>query len=282
MSTAETYNTSDLYTPLEREDHYAIQYFTEADNPQLALLAQQIQAESYVAADFLEADILIDGALPKDLDQARGDNVLYTIAENKHPNVDILTGETVQDRSTWRICDIPNDGSYKDLHVYKAIQDYLWEEGAQYLEFVSKVPGYRIREIAALGRSKDARPGGIFEIIRDGIQDAMGKNDVWLYSIVGSTYDVLRNYFGPKAVQQIGDPVPFNDKRVKDHVRLIPVATDVNTFMTSIRDSAADERNPQALRQRASFLFFTEGLSDHELGADLAESRHQWQTPPER
>lgn len=280
MSSAENLHFKDTYLSPPRVDSFEIHHFNEENDVTAVRKAHEIHAESYVDSGFVHANALVEvnplngkGVLPDDIDKARGLNVQYTIATSRTPTLDIMTGKEIENMSSWRLIDIPEGHTREALPAYGLAKGALTPEGEQYLKEIDENPNYRLREIAALSRTKNGSAAGIFEIMRDGIHQAMGKNEVWFFSIVDTTYGSLCKYFGDDGIRQIGDPVPINDSRVNPDVRLVPAVTDANTFIQSVAESALRSSGREQQSQMGTFIFFTDGLSDKEIGPDLSNLR---------
>lgn len=160
-----------------------------------------------------------------------------------------------------------------DLPGYQMSRDYIDSDVSDALESMEDADK-RLKEITALAGTQESTPLAVFELIRDEMHASIGKREVWFYSIVSTTLDSLAENLGTKAMQKVGDPVPIDNPWVQEKIRLVPVVTDVDTFIRDIYDAAMSESQPRLkAKQLRSFLFYSEGLGSDKLDADLALAR---------
>ncbi|BBX58016.1 hypothetical protein MSHO_33610 [Mycobacterium shottsii] len=147
-----------------RRDEFKYLHFTEAQQSGLVHLARRIHAQSYVASQFVTVDSLVDGALPAELDHARGQHVTYSIAyvadsqiEEESLGSSDPTGHAM---ATWRIRDIAPDDDFTSLPAYTSTAGALSSDGLDFLRSVDGDPKSILREIGALAKHRCARPVG--------------------------------------------------------------------------------------------------------------------------
>lgn len=257
-----------------RRDTYFIQYFTEDSNADLAKKAWEVHGEGYVNEGFVAEDALLDdGALPTDIDKARGQNVEYYLATGRE--VTRQDGSPAE-RATMRKINIPEGERVSSLPAFQLCKDTLYPEYRDYLESIEN-PAGTVKEIAALARTKEASPMAVFELLRDGLQDSLGEDgEIWFFSIVSQTYDSMVENFGPDAVKQIGEPVSLDDLRVNDEVKLVPAMVNTTTFIDQLRSTIEATTDSKRFKQLTrSFMFFTEGVPTTNLSNESAEFRAQ-------
>ncbi len=249
-----------------RRDQYSIKRFTEASDGELAVKAQRVHAEGYLDMDFVvPAALDDDGRLPGDIDKARGENVDYYLASAWALDSD---GVLVTQGATMRKVNIPKNGTIDDLPAYRLCKDSLYGAYRELLESTPN-PHKHIKEIAALAKSANASPVAIFELLRDAYHEALGKEEVWFFNIVSTTYQSLVDNFGDNALKQIGEPISFDDPRINSEVTLVPAMVVIELFIDEIRESAICTTDPhERKRLMRSFVFFSEGLSDDQLSDD--------------
>lgn len=256
-----------------RKDAFKYRLVREAaygDSDPLIAQALRIQADGYTNdKEFVEPHAVEeDGALPDDIDEARGKNVDYIIGIPKDSKKDFADSGLEQGVSV-RKMHIPEGGSLKDLPFYKKSYESLYPD---YSEYLDSVDPSKIKEIAALSKLPGTSNKGVFEILRAVHQDALGKGEVWVFSIVSTTFNVFKHEFGDTAIQQIGDKVKFQDERIKENVELVPAILHPDVFIDELRRAALAEcetgNTQQAHRIMRSFAFFTDGLSNDQLSEE--------------
>jgi hypothetical protein len=257
-----------------RTDMYDIERFRENDNPNAVSLARKIHAVGYLRMGFVEESALTpQGYLRDDIDKARGNDVDYFIGPGHYTQTDITPNVRQIDAVTMRKIHIPPGGTVMDLPAYQVCRSGLYPDDHTFLLGLDNA-STRLKEIGALAGTPTSHPTGIYELLRNAIHEAHGRDEVWVASIVSTTYAALSKRLGPDALRQIGTPVPIRSEHVKESVALVPITTNVDGFIGAIYDSLTRETNHQARRrQLESFLFFSEGLRDDELGDELAEAR---------
>ncbi|WP_373141450.1 hypothetical protein [Mycobacterium marinum] len=251
-----------------RRDEFKYLHFTEAQQSGLVHLAHRIHAQSYVASQFVTADSLVDGALPAELDHARGQHVTYSIAyladsqiEEVSPGTTDPTGHAM---ATWRIRDIAPDNDFTSLPAYTSTAGALSSDGLDFLRSVDGDPRSILREIGALAKTPMCPAGAVLEIIRDALHRALARDvdEVWFFSIVQSTYETFVKHLGCLTVRPIGNAVRLRKSGVRSHVRLVPVIVEPRRFLELLYRCATTPANPRAGTQLASFEFFAEGLPE--------------------
>lgn len=251
-----------------RVDTYNICRFTEDDNYEMAQLAWRIHAEGYESMRFVKSTAVTeDGYLQDGIDKSRGSLVDYYVAINGDVQADIF------DAATLRKINLSNDGALEDLPAYQLCKDSLYEEGGVYLRSIIN-PEARLKEIGAMARTETSSPLAIFELLRNGVHECLGNKEIWFSSIVSTTYDTLTDNFGHSAIRQIGHPVTIQDARVSESITLIPAVVDIDMFFNEIHAAFMQDTDPKMqFKKMRSLLFFTDGITDQELGSELATVR---------
>lgn len=256
----------------QRVGQYRIDRFVEDTRPELVAEAWRVHAEGYVDMGFVLPWAVIDGALPGDIDKARGPNVDYYLATTWAPDA---TLNLVEQKSTMRKINIPSGEGLEALPAYRLSVDHLYPEYRDMLESLES-SGIRLKEIAALSKASNTTPVAIFEVLRAAYQEALGKDEVWFFSIVSTTFSSLSDNFGTDAIRQIGRPIVFDDARIDSRVSLVPGMVVIEQFLDGIQYAYEQSVDPrESARLGRSFLFFAEGLSDDQIGPDSAALRRR-------
>lgn len=257
-----------------RSDMYDITRFREHDNPNAASLARSIHAIGYQAMGFVKASAITPGGhLLSEIDKARGPLVDYYVGPSQYSQTDIIPDVKKIDAVSMRKVHVPAGGTVRDLPAYQVCRSGLYPEDHTFLLELDNASA-RLKEIGALAGTPTSHPTGIYELLRNAIHEAHGRDEVWIASIVSTTYAALSKRFGTDALRQIGEPISIRSDHVNESVSLVPVTTNVDGFVNAIYQSLTRETNEQARRRQLdSFLFFAEGLRDDELGDELAQAR---------
>ena len=262
-----------------RTDMYDIVKFQEYGNSNAVSLARKIHAVGYLRMGFVkESAFTPEGHLLADIDKARGPLVDYYVGPSRDSQTSIVPMDIIPnvhdlDAVSMRKVHISPGGTVQDLPAYQVCRDGLYpEDHARLLELNNA--STRLKEIGALAGTPESHPMGIYELLRNAIHEAHGRDEVWIASIVSTTYAALSKRFGPDALRQIGEPIPIRSEHVNESVALVPVTTNVDGFVNAIYQSLTRETNEQARRRQLdSFLFFSEGLRNDELGDELTQAR---------
>lgn len=246
-----------------------IEHFSEADDPQGAFRAQQIQGESYVEAGFVHPEALDEyGRMLPELDRSRGENVTYFVATSV---------DNPADQASVRIIDIPTGGDLRDLAAYRYSDGAIYEEYELFLQdHFKKYGASSIREVAALSKTTSASPLSSYELLREITQQAIRRNsnEIWIMTLAPRAFRSVMASFGPDAIVKIGSEVSVdeNDTRTSDELRLSPVIVNPSGGPDSILRAAIAESNPK-LKSRLvdSLLFIIDGLNDDEISSDIKE-----------
>jgi len=237
-----------------KSGEYNFAHFTEETNPELALAAQQLQGESYLAAGYItDQDLDEYGRLQKDLDKARGGNVEYVVAEKNNQAVGAV-----------RLVAVPEGGDLMDLPAYeKSVQDmhpefrYLLNQAFQYNA------KYGVREVAGLSRGKDTPPSVLLEMIREIVQQTVRSQseELWLVTATSNSYDMIQSRFGPNSIIPIGSRVPVLNDGVDSREYLQPSVIHPGSLIENLANSATVESDPMQRRRRMKTLdFMVDGL----------------------
>jgi hypothetical protein len=259
-----------------RGDKFVYKRFNENTSPELAKLAQQIHAQSYVGEGFInEGAVTQNGVVSEDIDKARGSSVDYYLGYQQS-----IDGETIP-RSTIRKVNIPHGSSIESLPVFKLCRDMLYDNEREWLSSLPHAPR-DVKEISAFGHVPEVSARAGLELLRHVLQDSNGSGEIWFFSMVKEKYETLVNLFGSEAVRKIGEPVELDDKRV-GNVYLVPTIVDTNIFYQQVLGSA---RMAQDVTQQKRFFkslsYFTEGMTRFEMGEDVFDATEAYRLNPGR
>lgn len=144
-------------------------WFTEAEYPEGAIQAQQIQAASYLHMGYVTPEAIDhDGRLFAELDHSRGELVTYYMA---------LDAAGVPHASL-RLGHIPEGGRLRDLASYRRCEDVIQKEYEEFLETFAD----QVRDCSALS----IRPGisslAAFSLVREAVRQGIraDQNEVWI------------------------------------------------------------------------------------------------------
>ena len=264
-----------------REDKYDYCEFPIEGNPEGVLIAQQIQAESYLHMRIVRPEGLMalpDGARiiapdvsnPTGMNTAnnRPDYIEYSLGVAKGTtNLSPITGNMV----AWRKYYAPLD----QLPAYQFGKDKIPPKGERYLREIEANPRLTFAEPEALGKTASAGSGAIKEFIRHEIQRSLGKGEVWFMGLVEKTvYNSWVHNWGPTAVWQVGDAKKLTNPHNYDDVALVPTVLDVDTFYSNMAFDILMTPN-RSLKRLKNFVYMSEGVSDEVLGHDLAKFRRR-------
>lgn len=253
---------------------YDVTSFSERQNPEGALRAQQIQGESYVTAGFVFESALDEyGRLQPELDRSRGDNVEYFLATAQNP-----TDASEMNQASVRLIHLPEDGALDDLAAYKYCKHTLSPEHEAELRSLIATEGARsVVEIAALSKTNAAPSIASFEVIRDIVQQAVrgDTKEVWLATLAESAYQAMYDNFGPRSLTQVGERVPVDvgDPRTSEQLRLVPSLIRPREVMDGIvEDLAVITDSKQQVRLARSLVFLSDGLGDQEMSTSVKDT----------
>lgn len=253
------------------DDRFQHIQFTELDNPDLAFVAQVVQAKSYRAEGFVnDAAIDEDGRLAPDIDKARGPNVIYYLASEQSP--DDLTG-TPEKASSLRVQELEPGMTFRDFPGYVLSEDRLHPETEIVFDAFTQ-RGHEIKEIGALSRTPESERLATFEVIRAAMQDSFGKGEVWFFTMVGTTYDSLVRRWGDDNLVPIGEDIKFDDPRVKEDVSLKPLILIPDDFLGNLRNEYEQAKTTKAkIRYAESLVYFSDGLEAESLDDEFLSTR---------
>jgi|GEM_PF-3742728 len=258
-------------------NRYEYRDFRAETWPEGELLARRVQAKSYQASGFVRPEGLVcengvevlaaDIARPSDVppEVESGAWTEYSIGREKDDaDWDPETGKLV----AWKKYHAPLDA----LPTYRFCRDNLWDGWSEYLRAVDADPARELAEPEGLGKTSDD-PGVIKEFMRNEIQRAQGKGEVWFMGLVETTvFGSWLHYWGPRAVRKIGDPKPLVHPHVED-VRLVPTVMDIDRFYVDFYSYLRSLGDKLTLKQLADFVYMADGISDTALGAEVADFR---------
>ena len=260
------FGTGELAVP-KRYDHYEHIVFDELSSPELVHEAWRIHAEGYFSMGFINQDAIdANGFLPSDIDKARGDNVEYYMT---------ISPNNINDCATLRKINIPSGKDLYALPAYKLCNSFLSQDGASILDSINdnKV---NLKEIAALSRSNEASQKAVYELFRAALHDGIKNDEVWLFSLVSTTYESLSQSLGKRCFVELGEKVIIDDPRVSSELTLNPILFKTNEFIDTLHsyyvDATSDSERNKALR---SFMFFSDGLNKELLSKDSYEFKQK-------
>jgi tRNA threonylcarbamoyladenosine dehydratase len=246
---------------LPRQDQFLQLQYTEADCPLLAEAAWRLHAQGYQAKGFVtRAAINERGWLPEDIDKSRGPNIRYTLAMDAEGNYPATLREFV-----------PGPGeTYKDLPAYRLCERGLSPMGLELLQQQAD-RGSTIKEIGAMAGTN---PRAVFEVIRNTIQNSIGKGETLFFSIVSTTYESLERNFGTGNLITIGEDMRIDDTRVNQDIRLRPAVLFPDTFNDNLLTAyeRAQSTQERAVLER-SLLFYTDGLEPSRMSDRVYRAR---------
>jgi len=257
---------------ITRQDAYVHITVTEMSDPERVAEALRIQGEGYhsfgfVSEDGIEQDGPLKGALIPELDKSRGPYTDYYLALNPDTR-------RVADVATMRKCHVPAGGTFDDLPTGSLARPAMTPEGKTLVDSVEN-PDIHFKEIGGLA----GNPRGVYEIIRNRIQEARGKEEIWFFSIVSTTFDTMVRRYGRSNFTVIGENIALDDDRVNDAISMVPAIVYPDRFIENVLADlrvAQDEGDELAQRElRKSFLFLTDGLDEQSLGAEVYAARDE-------
>lgn len=261
----------ELLTPVF-PDRYQHAMVSERTHMGAAEAAWRIHAQGYVKHGFVNKEaVTAEGFLPDDIDKARGPNVDYALGVSPK---DVRTGiDTLHDAATMREVHIPEGGSVRDLPGYKLAENELTPLGKAYLEAMSNSRG-ELKEITALAETRGAGPAAVFEVIRNRMQDAMGKDETWFFVLVSDTHRSLKANWGSRNFISVGGEVGFDDERISSEISLKPLVLRPDEFLENILADLNETDDPKArARLERSLVFFSDGLETNQVSPDVLAAR---------
>ena len=250
----------DVNSVATRKDRYVYEHFSEQTKPNLVLLARQLHARSYMGEGFVYNEAVDDdGTMANDIDKARGDSVKYYIGYEPKDDEHVPV-------STLRKISLQGGETIEDLPGYQLSKNELYEEERDWL---ASIAPRRIQEISSFGHIPESPSTSGLELLRTVLQDSIGSDEIWFFTMVSEKYNTLVNLFGPEAVRKIGESISIDDPRVAD-VTLIPAIVVPSIFFQQVHDAVLDESVPAKRRRRIGVLTnFTEGLTEAQMGSDV-------------
>jgi hypothetical protein len=254
----------DIQSSIEniRSDKYIHIGFIGEHCPLAQEEAWRIHAEGYRVMNFINDEAIDDnGFLDSSIDKTRElTGSEYHISVNPYNE---------NDRATLRIVPPPGPfGDYTKLPAYEATKNTLYPAGKQLLENLC-YSGNVVKEISALAKTEKSSPLAIFELFREIIQDAQTKKEVWIFSMVNTTFNSLVKRMGESNLIVIGDDICMDDPRVNPEIKLRPVIFIPNLFYQNLMEDIRSTKDDWSRKRLVSNLrFFAEGLQD----ANLSES----------
>lgn len=242
----------------ESASGYVVETFTERERPDLALRAQQLQAECYLAEGYVHsAAITSDGCLQPDIDRSRGPRVRYFVAMDRAGDV----------HAAARMVSASADEGLNALPGYERSRDRLDPRCVRRLTDAVTARGpSAVVELTALAKATAAPSIASFEVMRAIYQSSMqapAGPPMWLSILVPNTYRSLCRNFGTSAPQRAGADaiVGEGDPRRAAGLRVTPVIVDPRDILDSVLDSARQASDPQAAaRYVRGLVFLADGL----------------------
>lgn len=262
----------DRYIADRENERYVIEHFYERDNPAGALLAQQMQGESYVAAGYVYASALDEyGRLQSELDRSRGDDVKYYLALPKDPEAD------PRNMGSLRVMSIPEGGSLDDLAAYRYSKSMLAPEVDDMLKHMVERDGCEsVREVCALAITEKASSLASFELLRDITQAVIREksDEKWLITFTSHAHSVFLKRYGTSVMHQVGSPVPVDvgDERTSDDLRLVPTLIHPGQLLDNVlNDIRASVGPAEKTRLNSTLVFMADGLTESDLSVQVKE-----------
>lgn len=274
MNIEYTYNLKSLerHVPSRENERYTIKQFYESDNPEDALLVQQIQGESYVAAGYVYESALDEyGRLQPELDRSRGDTVKYYLATPKDP------AANQKNMGSLRVMAIPEGGTLEDLAAYRYSKGMLIPEVDAMLQDMIESRGTSsVREVCALAITSEATSLASFELLREITQDAIREksDEKWLITFTSHAHNVFMKRYGVSVMQQVGLPVPVDvgDERTSDELRLIPTLIHPGELLDNILYDVTTTNSPaEKTRLSGTLAFMADGLDQSQMSPEVYE-----------
>ena len=186
-------------------------------------LARLVHARSYLKNKFIKESGMDDkGEMTPDLDHARGDNVRVFLAlpdgvdhDDQSINLGAATLKKVEAQSQ----------DYHSLPMSMLCNDVQ-------LGRINTTSEPRLIELSALGCVGDSVL--LFKLLKEAIHDGIKNKEVWVFALVSTTYEILREYYGDEAFVRIGPNVNFNDARVSDKLELVPLTIDPGALLSQL------------------------------------------------
>lgn len=243
--------------------------FDESDSIELAQKAWQIHAEGYYSMGFVKATAIDEGGfLSPGIDKARGPNVQYYLTLNSDSDLP-------NDCATLRKISIPDGKDFRSLPAFIACEETIGTDAVTLLEGIDTQSRHLV-EISALAGSANALPTTVYETLRTALHDGIRGEEIWLFSLVASTYHKLVRSMGKDVFVVLGNDTPIDDDRVSDTVRLKPLILDTISFFETLLASLKSEEDPsQRLRYARSLSFFAEGLPEEYLSDEVKQAIEQ-------
>lgn len=249
--------------PSDQYLHFVAHEGTQSQS--LVALCRRIHAESYRLAGFInEAAINPEtGFVVDDLDKSTGASTEYLLGLHAGGNNSAVT---------MRKCHLGPTDDYTALPSYRMVAGSLSAPGLEELQSIG-CQGTRLKEIAALGRSQNATPQALNELLRNAIQESLGRKEVWFFSMVTGTYDYIARVLGRDNLLTLGADVPLVDPRVMPGILLRPALSHIDNVLENLLDDYEKARSDvERHRLRKSFLYFTEGLGRDKAGDRVYEA----------
>lgn len=278
-SSSNAENRFDIHLP-PREDRYQYYNFTPENHPAGVLLAKQIQAQSYVEMRIVRPEALLtlpDGSQIISPDATNPSGVMYEPPEDSYIEYTLGVRKgttdpspTTGDMVAWKKLYTSLDG----LPEYQFCKDDLSPESERYLREIDANPHLTLVEPEALGKTLGAGGGAIKEFIRNEVQRAYGKGEIWFMGLVEKTvYQSWVHNWGPSAIRRIGDSKNLPHPMIVEDVALVPTIVDIDNFYANMVHDIKTSSGKDALRKLVNFLYMAEGLSDVALGEEIATFR---------
>lgn len=210
---------------------------TTNSDSEIAAICRRVQAQSYVAAGYVDANVLTsDGEFPPGVDHARGIGVTYYLLEKENG-----ARATFRLIRRWPLSDLP---SYRLLGPEGEAKNTLLTTNQS------------VVEVAALGTNLKGR-SLFLEAVRRIVHETAISEESCFFCLASDAREFLVRHCGTTNFAPAGKEIGVGDEGVSSAVRLIPSIVDSTVFTDHIRsDLAANENSLEEKQLRAGASFF--------------------------
>jgi hypothetical protein len=195
-------------------------------------------------------------------DDVRGDNVEIVAL------VDPETGEPVA--SLRKIHTTGADLQAMPSYAKFEAADAFTEDGQRFLH--ERAAANRpVVEIAALWKDPNYKLDVTAELYRRAFQASVKRGELWFAGAITPEYKELRRTYGGEVVHVVGEPIPVNDGKANEKIRLHAVVIDPESFFVEMVDQIETARAKPNTKVAASLemwmWYYANGIEsrlDHE------------------